>query len=366
MNHREGFTRFAQDIRLGQALLKHINQLADRPVRLMEVCGTHTMAIASLGIRRALNPQLRLISGPGCPVCVTPQEELDAAIHLARNPGVTVATFGDMLRVPGSSTSLEKIAAAGGDVRVVYSPLEALRLAEQNPQRTVVFLGVGFETTAPLIAAAVITARKRGIANFSVLPLLKTIPEALRFIASAPDIQVDGFLLPGHVSTIIGVQPYEFLVKEFARPCCIAGFELLDILEGILILLERLRSGRPEQVAIQYSRSVRREGNRTARQLLAEVFEPTDAVWRGLGRIAGSGLRLRDRYAEFDARTKFAIPAPTARVIKGCRCGEVLLGIISPPECDLFARSCTPEEPVGPCMVSSEGACAAYYRYEPV
>jgi len=387
--------RFARDTELAQALLVRINQLLSKiqdpesKIQLMEVCGTHTMAISALGVRRAVDPRLRLISGPGCPVCVTAQEDLDAAIELARRRDITIATFGDMMRVPGSSAgtrcsvvspvTLEQVAAAGGDVRVVYSPLDAVKLAQENPARTVVFLGVGFETTAPTVAAAVKIARARKVTNFLVVPLLKTMPQALRAIAGARQVRVDGFLLPGHVSTIIGAQPYEFLAREFHKPCCIAGFELLDVLQGILMLLEQLRgiggqgsgigdrgksSGRAPQVEIQYKRSVTPSGNREAQKLMAEVFAPSDAVWRGLGCIPGSGLAFNKRYETFDARRRLDIKTKPGRPVKGCRCGDILLGAIVPPECKLFARVCTPENPVGPCMVSSEGACAAYYKYE--
>jgi hydrogenase expression/formation protein HypD len=280
-----------------------------------------------------------------------------------------ITTFGDMLRVPGSSSSLEQEAARGADVRVVYSPVDALKTARENPGKTIVFLGVGFETTAPTVAAAVKTARRDKTGNFLVLPLFKTMPEALRVIASASQIKVDGFILPGHVSAIIGSRPYEFLAREFHKPCCITGFELLDLLQGILMLLEQLlptpESGSlTPSVSIQYRRSVTPEGNRPAQALLAEVFQPCTVAWRGLGRIPGSGLEFRAGYQAFDARRRFQLKAKPARPVKGCRCGDVLLGAIVPTECRLFAKVCTPENPLGPCMVSSEGACAAYYKYE--
>lgn len=342
----------------------------------MEVCGTHTMAISSSGVRRAIDPCLRLISGPGCPVCVTAQEDIDLAIELARIPGVVITTFGDMVRVPGSDSSLEQEVARGADVRIVYSPLDAVKLAQELTRAVVVFLGVGFETTIPTVAATAKLAKQARLDNFLVLPLFKTMPQALRMIAGAPQVKVDAFILPGHVSTIIGSKPYEFLVKEFRKPCCIVGFELLDLLQGIGMLLEQLgqaTSYKPQVtsqtppaagVTIQYRRSVTSLGNRTAQALIREVFRPCNAVWRGLGPIPGSGLEFTPDYARFDARSRFGLKAKPARAIRGCRCGDVLLGAITPPDCRMFARVCTPEHPLGPCMVSSEGACAAYHKYE--
>lgn len=355
----------------GRALLKEINRRVARlcaeraAVKLMEVCGTHTMAISSSGIRRAVDQRLKLVSGPGCPVCVTSEEEIEQAVSLARVPGLTVLTFGDMMRVPSALGSLSDIRGRGGDVRVVYSPLDALALAAAEPAREFVFLGVGFETTAPTVAATVLAAARRRIKNFSVLPMFKLIPPALKMIARAPAIKIDGFILPGHVSTIIGAEPYRFLPERFGLPCCITGFEALDILSGILIILQQMEAG--PAVAIQYRRSVRPEGNRTAQALIARVFKRVDAEWRGLGKIKGSGSTFRARFSRFDARQRFGLPVPT-KAKKGtgsaCRCGEVMLGVIVPSDCPLFARTCCPDRPVGPCMVSSEGACAAYYRYE--
>ena len=402
---------------LERALLGKVNGLvADlcrtrKTVNLMEVCGTHTMAISGFGIRRAVDPRLRLLSGPGCPVCVTAQEEIDAAIGIARGdlghksvktgtvrrsgyshgfprrkavavprartrgtvpvfrscpaPGPVVVTFGDMMRVPGSRTSLEQEKAKGADVRVVYSALDALRLAEDAPDRQFVFLGVGFETTAPTVAATVLTAQESGVRNFSVLPMFKTIPRALDAIASSDRVNVDGFILPGHVSTIIGTRPYEFLRDKYRLPSCVVGFEALDVLQGILMLLKQMQAG--PQVEIQYKRGVKSEGNEKALQVMDTVFAPCDAAWRGLGSIAGSGLEFRRDFAEFDARKRFRLvhrPSSIVRRQSSCRCGDVMLGVIVPPECKLFAKTCTPESPVGPCMVSTEGACAAYYKYE--
>jgi hydrogenase expression/formation protein HypD len=270
-----------------------------------------------------------------------------------------------MMRVPGSRTSLEQEKARGADVRVVYSALDALRLAEAGPQRQFVFLGVGFETTAPTVAATVLAAQKSGVRNFTVLPMFKTIPAALDAIASSDRVNVDGFILPGHVSTIIGIRPYEFLRDKYRLPSCVVGFEALDVLQGIHMLLKQMQTG-PE-VEIQYKRSVRPEGNEKARQVMDTVFKPCDAAWRGIGVIPGSGLTFRREFSEFDARKQFRLVHRTPYTVhreSRCRCGDVMLGAIVPPQCKLFARTCTPESPVGPCMVSTEGACAAYYKYE--
>jgi len=342
-------------------LLAKIKKLATKQIYLMEVCGTHTNAISASGIRHKLPTDLKLLSGPGCPVCVTAQRDIDWVIELARSKQAIIATFGDLIRVPGTESTLEKEKAKGVDIRVVYSPLDALQYARES-KKPLVFIGVGFETTAPTIAGAIVKAKEQGIKNFCVIPFFKLIPPALRMIVEQPKINIDGFILPGHVSTIIGSKPYEFLVKEFQKPCSITGFEPLDILEGVNLILEQIRNDKPE-VAIQYKRSVKQEGNRKAQELMSEVFEISDAEWRGIGLIENSGLEFSTQYKDFDARNHFTIkvpkPTPTA-----CRCGEVLLGLITPPECKLFAKTCSPSNPIGPCMVSSEGACAAYYKYE--
>lgn len=327
----------------------------------MEVCGTHTMAISGFGIRRAVDPRLKLLSGPGCPVCVTPQEDIDAAIELASRPGVVLVSFGDMMRVPGTRSSLEKERARGADVRIVYSPLDALRMAVRESGREFVFLGVGFETTAPLVAATVLEARHAQVANFSVLAMFRLIPPALDAIARAKPVSVDGFILPGHVSTVIGRRPYEFLRDRYGVPSCITGFEALDVVQGVLMILELV--GREPEVLVQYRRSVRPEGNPRAEGLIEKVFDRTDSQWRGIGMIPDSGLRLKARFERFDAVRRYGVK-PGVPVRTRCQCGEVMTGVIVPPECRLFGRACTPEEPVGPCMVSSEGACAAYYRYD--
>jgi hydrogenase expression/formation protein HypD len=332
-----------------------------RPVRIMEVCGTHTMSAFRSGLRSVLPPGLQLLSGPGCPVCVTPGEYVDHALALADRPDTVITTFGDLLRVPGSRSSLEVARARGASVRIVYSALDALALARQEG-REVVFLGVGFETTAPGSAWAIREAA-RGVPNFSVLGAHKTMPEAMAALLRSGELRIDGFLCPGHVSVIIGSRPYEFIPREFGRPCVVTGFEPADMLEGITRLLRQVAEGRAE-VEIQYTRSVSPEGNPRAQALLGEVFEPCDAEWRGLGRIPGSGLRIRDRFGAQDAARRFpGIQAAKASEPRGCRCGDVLRGAATPAECPLFRTACTPATPVGACMVSSEGTCAAYYRY---
>lgn len=338
--------------------------VADYPgtMTLMEVCGTHTMAIAQHGIRALLPEQIRLISGPGCPVCVTPVGYVDHAVALARRPDTIIATFGDMVRVPGSSSSLSREQAAGATVKVVYSPLDAVALAAQRPDRTVVFLGVGFETTAPTIAGAVVTARRQGLTNFFVLCAHKTIPIPMAVLADDPELKVDGYLCPAHVSAIIGADAYRPLADRLHVPCVITGFEPLDILQGVLMLARQIKAGQA-RVETQYRRVVRPEGNRKAQALLDEVFEPCDAAWRGIGTIPASGLRLRAEYAAFDAAVQLPVTVEPSREHAGCRCGEILKGKLRPADCPLFRTVCTPEEPVGACMVSSEGTCAAEYKY---
>jgi hydrogenase expression/formation protein HypD len=330
-------------------------------VTLMEVCGSHTMAICRYGLRDVLPANVRLLSGPGCPVCVTEGHYIDQAVALARLPDVTVATFGDLLRVPGSSSSLEQERAAGAVIEVVFSPLQAVDLARAQPERRVVFLGIGFETTVPGVALAIRDAAALGLRNFFVLCGHKVMPPPLRALV-AGRTRVDGFLLPGNVSAIIGLQPYGFLASEFGIACVVAGFEPLDVLEGIHLLLQQVVRRSPA-VENQYTRLVRPDGNPAARGLVAEVFEPFDAVWRGIGTIPGSGLRLRQAYAAHDAERGIAYCTEPTVEKKGCVCGEILQGLKQPEDCPLFGRACTPAAPVGACMVSSEGCCAAHYRY---
>ena len=333
------------------------------PLAFMEVCGTHTMSAFRFGVRGLLPPNVRLLSGPGCPVCVTPNAYLDRAVAYSRRKDVIVATFGDMLRVPGSRSSLEKERAGGADVRVVYSPLDALDIARAEPLRRILFLGVGFETTAPLVAASLLEARRRGLKNFLVLCGHKRVPPALEALLDVKELRLHGFLCPGHVSAVIGADAYLPVARGHGIPCVIAGFEPLDMIQGLIMLLEQARTGSAE-VRNQYSRVVAREGNRKAREILETVFEAVDAPWRGLGPIPGSGLRLRDGFREFDAEAALPLELPEApRENPACLCGQVLQGLKVPPECALFGKACRPETPVGPCMVSSEGTCAAHYKY---
>jgi len=350
---------------LARRLLDRITAAAQRvgrPVTIMEVCGSHTQAIGRYGIRRLLPPGIRLISGPGCPVCVTSASDVDKALWLAGREGVVFTTFGDMMRVPGTDgASLQRLRASGADVRVVASAMDCLALAEKEEKREVVFMGIGFETTAPTIAAMVQTSRKRGIANLSVFSVHKIVPPALRLLVADREINLDGFLCPGHVSIILGSAAYAFL-PEAGKAAIIAGFEPVDIIEGVLLLLEQLERGKPE-VVIQYSRVVRPEGNPRALAVMGEVLATGDAEWRGLGTIPGSGLFFRREYEGFDAEKRFNVPEIRSEDNPGCSCGTVLKGLMDPEECPLFRRVCTPANPVGPCMVSSEGSCAAHYRY---
>jgi hydrogenase expression/formation protein HypD len=328
----------------------------------MEVCGTHTMAIARYGLRQLLPSHLRLVSGPGCPVCVTAMRDLDRVLAIARLPQVTMTTFGDLLRVPASQGSLAAERAAGADVRVVYSPRDAVEIAAAEPEREVVFAGIGFETTAPTVAAALLEARQRGLPNFSVLSMHKTMPLPLRALLDLGETPISGFLLPGHVSVVTGTACYEFLAREYGVAGVVAGFEPQDVLLALLMLVRQ----KEPAIAIEYTRVVRPEGNVVAQRLLADVFTPSDADWRGLGVIPGSGLALSAAFSDADAALRFPVdPGPTLEP-RGCRCGEVLRGVLDPADCPLFGRRCTPQDPVGACMVSSEGACAARHRYRGV
>ncbi len=334
-----------------------------RPVQLMEVCGTHTMAIFRTGLRSLMPPSLRLLSGPGCPVCVTHDSFLEHALAIATQPNTLVATFGDMLRVPGRSGSLEAARAKGANVQVVYSPLDALAMARQHPDLRVVFLGIGFETTAPTTAGALVAAARDGVKNFSVLSAHKTMPNALSALLTSGEVKIDGFLMPGHVSVITGTSIYEPVARIFKRPAVVTGFEAGEILAGVEMTLRMIAEGRAE-VGNAYAHTVTAEGNVKARALLAEVFEPCDDAWRGLGVIPGSGLKIRAAFAAHDAARHF--PAPKVDVpetSRGCRCGDVLRGAITPPQCPLFRNVCTPWSPQGACMVSGEGTCAAYFRF---
>lgn len=343
-------------------LLREISGLAAGPLRFMEVCGTHTISVFRSGIRSLLPEGIELISGPGCPVCVTPAGEIDRAITLSRLDGAILVTFGDLMKVPGSSSSLHQEKAKGGDIRVVLSPLDAVEIAQGEQDRVVIFFGVGFETTSPAIAVAVKEAKRRRLSNFFLLSSQRLIPPAIRALLSTGRGRIDGFILPGHVSVIIGRDPYLFIAREFGLPGVITGFESLDILEGLYMLLRQCHEGRAE-IEIQYTRAVREQGNQAALEVMGEVFESVDARWRGLGLIPASGLRLRGKLAGIDASRAFGIHSEEKADPPGCLCGEILQGLKIPPECRLFGKRCTPEDPVGPCMVSSEGSCAAYYKY---
>ena len=389
-----------------QRLLVRIRCRSKRPVRLMEFCGGHTHAILKTGLRQLLPPTVQLLSGPGCPVCVTSSSDVDRAIAMALVPGVILTTFGDMVRVPGSPgtspptpllmtgqrssgegsshlavgagmtgqtasgernsgprpTSLQEAKAHGADVRMVYSTLDALAIARANPNRPVVFLAVGFETTAPTVAAAVLQAQTEGLRNFHILSLHKLTPPAIRAILNAGEVQLSGIIGPGHVTTIIGAEAWRFLPCDYHIPCAIAGFEPLDVLQAIWSLVDMIERSTPT-VSNDYTRSVRPEGNRVAQQMMQRVFRVGPAEWRGLGTIPDSGLLLREKYAAFDAARQLPVQVVPGQEPPGCRCGEVLRGVLEPSECGLFGQACTPEHPIGPCMVSGEGACAAYMHY---
>ncbi len=353
------------------ALLRLVQQKTNRlgrRVRIMEVCGTHTMTVYRYGLNPLLQASgIDLLSGPGCPVCITPDEYHEAAIALlTQRPRTTVASFGDMTRVPTSQGSLQTVVPAPGSrLRIIYSPLEAIDLAMTHPEDEVVLFAAGFETTIPSIALTVKEARKRGLLNFSLLAALWLIPPPLRAILQAGEVALDGFLYPGHVSTIIGCAPYRFVAEEFGLPGTITGFEPNDVLLGIISILDQLLANKPG-VEVEYRRAVPAEGNQRALRVMAEVFEPKDAVWRGLGLIPSSGLRLRSEYQDFDASSRFSLDVTSARGEKShpaCRCGEVLRGLLQPEECPLFGASCRPESPYGPCMVSYEGACLIHFKY---
>jgi hydrogenase expression/formation protein HypD len=332
-------------------------------VNFMEVCGTHTMAIAASGMRKLFPEKLRMLSGPGCPVCVTSQGDIDRVLALAGIPGVIITTFGDMLKVKGSKgLDLQSSRERGADIRVVYSPLDAVALAAAEPSREVVFIGVGFETTAPVIGGAVARAKKMGLKNFSSTAFFKLVPPALELLLSDPENKIHGFMLPGHVSAIIGTGPYKFVAEKYRVPCVVTGFEPLDILTGINMLLKQVVSGEP-RVEDEYFRAVRAEGNPAAQKLMKEVFSVSTATWRAIGAVKNTGLEFSKAYASFDAVKRFKIKYEEAPEPKGCLCGTILLGKALPPDCPLFGKGCTPSNAVGPCMVSSEGACAAWFKY---
>jgi hydrogenase expression/formation protein HypD len=354
-----------RDAELGRVLAGEIVSAVEpgRHYKVMEVCGGHTHSIYKYGVDDLLPANVELVHGPGCPVCVIPMGRVDDGIAIARRPEVIFTCFGDMMRVPGSEGSLLDAKAQGADVRMVYSPLDALRLARENPDREVVFFAIGFETTAPSTALTLKRARAEGVRNFSCMCSHVTIVPPLRALLDSPDLRLDGFIGPGHVSTVVGALPFEFIPRDYGKPVVIAGFEPLDILQAIQMILRQLAEGRRE-VENQYRRVVPYEGNPRALEVMAEVFELRPHFeWRGLGFISQSGLRLSDAYADLDAELRFSVPGVRVADPKACQCGEVLKGVIKPWECKVFGTACTPERPIGTCMVSSEGACAAYYNF---
>jgi hydrogenase expression/formation protein HypD len=354
-----------RDPALAKGLLDRIVKLSKQirqTVTIMEVCGSHTYAIGHFGIRTMMPENIKLVSGPGCPVCVTSIHDVDVALYLAAQKNIIFATFGDMLRVPGTQgNSLQKIRAAGADIRVVASAGDCISLAEAHKDKEVIFMGIGFETTSPTVASTILAGHKKGIPNFSVFSGHKVIPPAVKALIDDPALNIDGFLCPGHVSTIIGTNAYELITKA-GRAAVITGFEPVDILEGIFMILTQIAKNK-KTVAIQYSRGVKPEGNPRAREVMMSVFCPGPSEWRGLGTIPESGLLLKETCKAFDALKKFEVPEIRSVEIKGCCCGDILRGVKTPSECPLFKRACNPLNPVGPCMVSSEGTCAAYYKY---
>ena len=343
-------------------LLDRIHKVSKRPARLMEFCGGHTVAIFRHGLRQLLPDNIEMLSGPGCPVCVTASADLDKAIALARLPGIIITSFGDMVRVPGSYSSLQLAKADGADIRIVYSAQDALKIARENPDKKVVFIGIGFETTAPTIAASILQAEAEKIPNYAILSLHKVCPPVMKALLDLGEVNINGIICPGHVSAIIGSYPYRFIPKDYGIACAVAGFEPVDILLAVERLVEQIESGKPD-VEITYRRGVKPEGNVPAVKLMESVFEIADADWRGIGTIPASGLRLRPRYEKYDTEKIFTIDPGPAREPEGCICGSILRGVSTPRDCALFRRVCTPENPVGPCMVSSEGSCATYYHY---
>ncbi len=344
-----------------KALVNEIKRVSRKEVTFMEVCGGHTMSIQKFGIPSLLPRNVRLISGPGCPVCVTDRKYIDQAIAYSRMPGTIITTYGDLIRVPGSTSSLDKEKAAGRDIRIVYSILDAVDIADKNRDKKVIFLGIGFETTTPGSAVGIITAKNKGLTNFSVFSAHKVMPPAMEALIDE-NVKIDGYIGPGHVTVITGTGIYGFIPEKFGLGVVVSGFEPTDLLQTILMLVKQVEENRPA-VEIQYKRAVTPEGNRQAQKVMYEVFEPRDDWWRGLGVLKNSGLKIKEKYAGFDAEKIFDVEVEPTRKDKACICGDVLKGIALPTQCKLFGKACTPYDPVGPCMVSSEGACHAYYRY---
>jgi len=351
-----------RDRAIAERIVEKIKGFDSFRVNLMEVCGTHTMVIFKQGLKGMLPENVNLLSGPGCPVCVTSQEDIDKAIELARDRKVIITTFGDMVRVPGTNSSLEKEKGNGADIRIIYSPSEALKIARENPAKKVIFLAIGFETTSPLIAASLLDAQKEKIDNFFIFSSHKLIPPAMEALMESKEVRIDGFICPGHVSVTIGSNAYKFIVQKHSIPCVIGGFEPLDVLQSIYMLLKQIKKKKAE-VEIEYFRAVHPQGNRIAQELVSRVFEVSDVSWRGLGIIPKSGLRLKREFYDLDAEEEFRPKIKKSKENPDCACGDVLRGVKKPTQCKLYRRICTPEEPYGPCMVSSEGTCAAYYKY---
>lgn len=356
-----------RNVKLVRSLVKEIRAIIpSRQINVMEVCGTHTQSFYRFGIDKLLPENLRLISGPGCPVCVSSQEYLDAAIALAGDRSNFIVSFGDMLRVPGTFSTLEKERAHGANVAIVYSALNAQEIARKYPQKKVIFLAVGFETTAGTIAASLDSAARNKINNLYFFSELKLIPPAIRHLLRDPRLKIDAFLCPGHVSVIIGTRPYEFIAREYGKGCCVAGFEPVDILEGLYLLLAQIVKKKPK-VENQYIRAVKKRGNLKAQSIIKRVFQVTDAAWRGLGNIPHSGLKIRRQFYRFDCRENLSVKTRQCRMNtrqKECRCADVLKGLARPDECPSFKKTCTPQNAFGPCMVSQEGACNVYYKYQ--
>ncbi|ABA24201.1 Hydrogenase formation HypD protein [Trichormus variabilis ATCC 29413] len=343
--------------------IEKLSQQLDKHIKIMEVCGGHTHSIFKYGIEEILPANIELIHGPGCPVCVMPKGRLDDAIAIAQNPNVILATFGDTMRVPGSKTSLLQAKATGADIRMVYSPLDSLQIARNHPDKEIVFFALGFETTAPSTAFTILQAASENITNFSMFSNHVLVIPALQALLNNPDLQLDGFIGPGHVSMVIGTEPYEFIAQKYHKPIVVSGFEPLDILQSIWMLLQQLRENRCA-VENQYNRLVQKQGNQIALEAMHKVFAVRETfAWRGLDEIPDSGLKIRPEYAQFDAELKFTTPNLKVADHKACQCGEILQGVLKPWQCKVFGTACTPESPIGTCMVSSEGACAAYYKY---
>lgn len=347
---------------ISKNLLNNINSKANFKISIMEVCGTHTNVILKSGLKEVLSDNIRLINGPGCPVCVTPQGYVDTAIELSKRNDVIITTFGDLIRVPGSESNLAKEKAKGRDIRIVYSPLDSIKIAKENSDKEVIFLSIGFETTAPIIALSIKIAKEQGIRNYSILNSLKTMPEAMEALVLNPNVKIDGFLCPGNVATIIGEKPFVEIANKYKIPMVISGFEVNDILASIYMLIE-MRERNEYGLVNLYSRLVKDEGNKEANKLLNSIFTSTESTWRGLGKVNNAGLKLKAEYRKFDVLSKFEMNMKESYENNGCSCGDVLMGIKEPTECKLFGGVCTPLNPIGACMVSEEGTCSAFYKY---